>query len=165
MAKDFLTPPNFKTPVQLDGSPGITGQVFVSQGLSAPPKWASVEDPIFLSIGDETSSAVQGTKMTVHHWPLDRWLTTVPLWSSSAPIGSALQFDIRIDGTSIFSTLPTIAVGNTSSTTTTAAVFSTAFVSANQQIPAGSLVTIHVTQAPSGGGGAGAKVMMPAVRL
>jgi hypothetical protein len=121
-------------------------------------------DSPFLALGDETTAASVGTKATVHHWPVAHRLTAIPLWSASAPVGSALQLDIRVGGTSIFSTLPTIAVGGTSSTTTTAAVFSTAFVTANQTIAAGSLVTFHVTQAPSGGGGAGAKVLMPAVR-
>jgi hypothetical protein len=121
-------------------------------------------DSPFLALGDETTAASVGTKVTVHHWPLAHRLTAIPLWSASAPVGSALQLDIRVGGTSIFSTLPTIAVGGTSSTTTTVAVFSTAFVTANQTIAAGSLVTFHVTQSPSGGGGAGAKILMPAVR-
>ena len=122
------------------------------------------EDNPFLALGDETTAASVGTKVTFHSWPLASRLTAIPRWSSSTPVGSALQLDIRVGGTSIFSTLPTIAVGGVSSTTTTAAVFSAAFIAANQTIAAGSLVTFLVTQAPSGGGGAGAKVLMPAVR-
>ena len=148
---------------------GLGGAAVLSVGTSAGTVAAGDDarltyDAPFLALGDETTAASVGTKVTVHHWPLAHRLTAIPLWSSSAPVGSALQLDIRVGGTSIFSTLPTIAVGGTSSTTTTAAVFSTAFVSANQTIAAGSLVTFHVTQAPSGGGGAGAKVLMPAVR-
>jgi hypothetical protein len=123
------------------------------------------EDSPWMALGDETTAATAEVKLTVRHWPHAHRLTAIPLWESSAPVGSALQLDIRVGGTSIFSTLPTIAVSGTSSTTTTAAVFSTAFVSGGQTIPAGSTVTFHVTQAPSGGGGAGLKVQMPAVRV
>jgi hypothetical protein len=123
------------------------------------------EDNPWMALGDETTAATAGVKLTERYWPLAHRLTAIPLWSASAPVGSALQIDIRVDGTSIFSTLPTIAVGGTSSTTTTAAVFSAAFVSAGQTIAAGSVVTFHVTQQPSGGGGAGLKIQMPAVRV
>jgi hypothetical protein len=123
------------------------------------------EDNPWMALGDETTAATSGVKLTVRHWPHPHRLTAIPLWESSAPVGSALQIDIRVGGTSIFSTLPTIAVGGTSSTTTTAAVFSAAFVSAGQTIAAGSVVTFHVTQQPSGGGGAGLKIQMPAVRV
>ena len=67
-------------------------------------------------------------------------------------------------GTSIFSTLPTIAAGGTNSTTTTAAVFSAAFVSGGQTIALGSSVTFHVTQIGSTVAGAGLKVVIPTRR-
>jgi len=153
----------------LSGLPTLGGAAPLSVGTSAGTVAAGDDsrltyDAPFLALGDETTAASVGTKVTVHHWPLAHRLTAIPMWSSSAPVGSALQLDIRVGGTSIFSTLPTIAVGGTSSTTTTAAVFSTAFASSNQTIAAGSLVTFHVTQSPTGGGGAGAKVLIPAVR-
>lgn len=148
-------------PTGATGPAGPTGPTGAT-GATGPA--GTTEDNPFLALGDETTAASVGTKVTIHHWPLAHRLTAIPLWSASAPVGSALQLDIRVGGTSIFSTLPTIAVGGISSTTTTAAVFSAAFVTANQTIAAGSLVTFHVTQAPSGGGGAGAKILMPAVR-
>ena len=50
MAREFLIEPNFKTPVQVSGSAGNSGQMFESQGSSLPPKWgktitASTSDP------------------------------------------------------------------------------------------------------------------------
>jgi len=41
MAREFLTPPNLKAPLQLNGAAGITGQVLTSQGASNPPAWAT----------------------------------------------------------------------------------------------------------------------------
>jgi hypothetical protein len=93
-------------------------------------------------------------------FPEARTLVSIPIWSvKTAPAGLALQFDIRVGGTSIFSTLPTIAIGGTSSSSTTQAVFSTAFLAANQLISAGSVVTWHCTQAATSGG-AGLKCAM-----
>lgn len=83
-------------------------------------------------------------------------LTAIPRWCvKSAPAGAALQFDIRVGGTSIFSTLPTIAIGGISSSATTPAVFAAAFVSGGQQIAAGAVVTIHCTQQATSGGTGG----------
>ena len=42
MAKDFLTPSNFKAAVQANGSAGSSGQLFESQGSASPPKWSRV---------------------------------------------------------------------------------------------------------------------------
>lgn len=142
----------------------FTGQLDLV-GTSSPGPGAASDEGLWMALGDETTAATAGVKLTVRYWPHAHQLTAIPLWESSAPVGSALQLDIQIGGVSIFSTLPTIAVGGVSSTTTTAAVFSAAFVSANQTIPAGSVVTFHVLQAPSGGGGAGLKIKMPAVRV
>lgn len=148
-----------------DDSESKATHLSVGPGIVFDGTTLRAEDNPWMALGDEPTAATAGVKMTVRHWPHAHRLTAIPLWESSAPVGSALQLDIRIASTSIFSTLPTIAVGGTSSTTTTAAVFSAAFVSGGQTIAAGSTVTFHVTQAPSGGGGAGLKVQMPAVRV
>lgn len=148
-----------------DDSEGKLTHAAVGPGIVFDGTTLRAEDNPWMALGDESTAATTGVKLTVQHWPNAHRLTAIPLWSATAPVGSALQLDIRIGGTSIFSTLPTIAVGGTSSTTTTPAVFSAAFVSGGQQIAAGSVVTLHVTQSPSGGGGAGLKVQMPAVRI
>lgn len=133
--------------------------------LVALSEITGTDDSSWLALGDEPTAATAGVKMTIRHWPQSRRLVEIPLWESAPPVGSAMQLDIRVGGVSIFSTLPTIAVGGVSSTATTPAVFTAAFVSANQTIAAGSLVTFHVIQPPSGGGGAGLKIYMPAVRV
>lgn len=99
-------------------------------------------------------------------WPRATILTAIPVWSvKTAPVGAVLQLDIRVGGTSIFSTLPTIDATETSTTTAAVpAVFSTAFVSGGQTIAAGSLVTFHVTQIGSSTAGAGLKVALPTRR-
>jgi len=148
-----------------DHSAGAYVYATIGPGVVMDGTTLRAEDNPWMALGDETTAATTGVKMTLRHWPVSHRLTAIPLWESSAPIGSALQIDIQVGGTSIFSTLPTIAVGGSSSTTATAAVFSTAFVNAGQTITAGLTVTFYVTQAPSGGGGAGLKVLMPAVRI
>jgi len=148
-----------------DHSAGAYVYATIGPGVVMDGTTLRAEDSPWMALGDETTAATTGVKMTLRHWPVSHRLTAIPLWESSAPIGSALQIDIQVGGTSIFSTLPTIAVGGSSSTTATAAVFSTAFVNAGQTITAGLTVTFYVTQAPSGGGGAGLKVLMPAVRI
>lgn len=90
--------------------------------------------------------------------------TTVPVWScdiGSLITGAALQLDIRISlsgtYTSIFSTLPTIAVGSNTSRGTTGGTFSTAFINGTGgftalTIPQGASVRFQCTQVPAGGG-------------
>lgn len=148
-----------------DDSAGAYTYATIGPGVVMDGTTLRAEESPWLALGDETTAATTGVKLTERSWPQAHRLTAIPLWSASAPVGSALQLDIQVGGTSIFSTLPTIAVGGTSSAATTPAVFSTAFVSAGQTIAAGSTVTFHVIQAPSGGGGAGLKVQMHAVRV
>jgi hypothetical protein len=97
--------------------------------------------------------------------------TAVPVWSCDigAPAtGAAIQLDIRISlsgtYTSIFSTLPTIAVGANTSRGATGGTFSTAFINGTGgftalTIPQGASVRFQCTQA-STGGGAGLKCQL-----
>jgi hypothetical protein len=85
---------------------------------------------------------------------------------NTAPAGSVAQFDIRVGGTSIFSTLPTIdATEQGSDTAAVAGVFSAAFVAAGQVITQGSSVAFLCTQIGSSTAGAGAKVALPSRRV
>jgi hypothetical protein len=87
-------------------------------------------------------------------------LTDLPIWAvATAPTGAALQFDIKIGGTSIYATLPTIAVSATNSAAS-AGTFSTAFISGGQSIAAGVSVAFHVTQIGSTVAGAGLKLAL-----
>jgi len=120
---------------------------------------------VMVPLTGEATSLTVATLLTVPYWPQPTTLTAIPVWMlNTAPTGSAAQFDIRVGGTSIFSTLPTIAISGTNSTTTTAAVFATAFVSGGQQIAQGASVTFHCTQIGSTVAGAGLKVTIPTRR-
>lgn len=117
---------------------------------------------LVIPLSGEGQNLTVSTVLTVPYWPRAQVLTAIPVWMvNTAPTGAALQFDIRIGGTSIFSTLPTIAINGSNSTMTTAAVFSTAFVSGGQTIALGSSVTFHVLQIGSSVAGAGLKVALP----
>lgn len=121
---------------------------------------------ILIPLSDESTALATGVRLTVPYWPKAMVLTELPIWMvGTAPTGAALQLDIRVGGTSIFSTLPTIAAGSTSSVGGTPAVFSTAFVSGGQQIASGALVTVHVLQIGSTVAGAGLKVSLATRRV
>ena len=114
----------------------------------------------------EAANLTQATLLTIPYWPEARVLTALPIWMlNTAATGAAAQFDIRVGGTSIFATLPTIdATEASSATAATAAVFSSAFISGGQQIAQGASVTFHCTQVGATVAGAGLKVALPSRR-
>jgi hypothetical protein len=115
----------------------------------------------------ESSILIVSTLITVPYWPDARILSALPIWMlNTAPTGSVAQFDIRVGGTSIFATLPTIDATETSTATAAVpAVFSAAFIAASQTIALGANVTFHCTQVGSTVAGAGAKVALPGRRV
>ena len=121
---------------------------------------ANTDDSILIIFGEDSTPLTVSTLRTII-WPEPTQLYAIPLWNvSTAPTGAACQFDIRVGGTSIFSTLPTIAAGGTLSSATTPAVFSAAFVAASQTIAQGASVSFHCLQIGTGSGvavGAGLK--------
>jgi hypothetical protein len=91
-------------------------------------------------------------------------LTDLPVFAVvTAPTGAALQFDIKVNGTSIYATLPTIAAGSTNSTASPG-TFASAFVTAGQVIAAGSVIAYFVTQVGLTVAGAGLLVILPTRR-
>jgi hypothetical protein len=91
-------------------------------------------------------------------------LTDLPVFAvATAPTGAALQFDIKVNGTSIYATLPTIAAGSTNSTASPG-TFASAFVTAGQAIATGSVIGYFVTQVGSTVAGAGLLVILPTRR-
>jgi len=91
-------------------------------------------------------------------------LTGLPVFAVvTAPTGAALQFDIKVNGTSIYATLPTIAAGSTNSTASPG-TFASAFVTAGQVITTGSVIAYFVTQVGSTVAGAGLLVILPTRR-
>ncbi len=121
---------------------------------------------IIIPLSSETQSLATGIAVTISRWPRDHVLTAIPLWMvNTASVGAALQLDIRVGGTSIFATLPTIdATEQGSDTAAVFAVFSTAFISAGQLIAQNSVVTFHVLQIGTTTAGAGLKVALPVRR-
>jgi hypothetical protein len=122
---------------------------------------------LVIPLTGEAVNLTVATLLTVPWWPEARTLTSLPVWMvNTAPAGSVAQFDIRVGGTSIFSTLPTIdATEQNSNTAAVAGVFSAAFVAAGQVIAQGSSVAFLCTQIGSSTAGAGAKVALPSRRL
>ena len=118
---------------------------------------------LVIPLSDETTALTASSsvaKVTIPYWPRATVLTDLPIWAvATAPTGAALQFDIKIGGTSIYTTLPTIAVSSTNSTAS-AGTFSTAFISGGQSIAAGASVAFFVTQIGSTVAGAGLKLAL-----
>lgn len=121
---------------------------------------------LVIPLTGEATNLTVSTLLTIPWWPETRVLTSLPVWMvNTAPTGSTAQFDIRVGGVSIFTTLPTIdATEDTSATAAVAAVFTAAFVSGGQQIAQGARVTFHCTQIGATVAGAGAKVALPSRR-
>jgi hypothetical protein len=122
---------------------------------------------VVIPLTGESAALIQGVLITVPYWPDARVLSALPIWMlNTAPTGSVAQFDIRVGGTSIFATLPTIDATETSTATAAVpAVFSAAFIAASQTIALGANVTIHCTQVGSTVAGSGAKVALPGRRV
>lgn len=127
--------------------------------------WITLSD-VTIPLSGETQNLATGIVVTIPRWPSNHILTAIPLWMvNTASVGAALQLDIRVGGTSIFATLPTIdATEQGSDTAAVPAVFSTAFISAGQLIPQNSVVTFHVLQIGTTTTGAGLKVALPVRR-
>jgi hypothetical protein len=156
---------------------GSTGQIIYNNAGSAgglTPLGLAISGTNLATLADliiplsgETSGSTVSTLATIPYWPRTTVLTDVPIWAvATAPTGAAMQFDIKVGGTSIFTaTLPTIATGVTNSTASgsIAGTFSSAFTSAGSSIAAGSVVTFHLTQQATSGG-VGLKVAMPTRR-
>ena len=107
-----------------------------------------------------------GTVLTIPRWARDFIFDGVPLWTVNiAATGAAIQLDIRVAGTSIFATLPTIDAAELGTDTAAVpATFSAAFTTAGFRISRLSVVTIHVLQRGTTVFGAGLKVALPGRR-
>ena len=121
---------------------------------------------ICIPLTGESNYLTVSTLLTIGYWPRATVLTAIPIWMlNTAPTGAAAQFDIRVGGTSIFATLPTIDATKTNSPASAApAVFAAAFISGGQVIAQGANVTLHCTQIGSTVAGAGLKVVLPSRR-
>jgi hypothetical protein len=130
------------------------------------PNLATLAD-LVIPLSDETSAltaSVSVAKVTIPYWPRATVITDLPIWAVvTAPTGAALQFDIQVNGTSIYlpasgGTYPTIPAGSTNSTAS-AGTFTTAFA-ASPTIAVGSSVAFFVRQIGGGVAGINLKVAL-----
>jgi hypothetical protein len=123
---------------------GTAGQRLTSNGTGAAPTFQSeaLRIPIFFS--DQTTDWTTGLKITFTWRFGATTLSSTPIDCVTAPTGSAAQFDVKKNGTTIYSTKPTIDAGETSTgTAATPAVLSTT------SLANGDIVTIHIDQVGS----------------
>lgn len=135
-----------------DLGPGTAGQILRAGGAGAYPTWSTFSEVIEFAVGNETSAMTVGQALT---WRA-RYaftLTAVRASVTTAPTGSTIIFDVKKNGTTIFSTKPSIdASEKTTVTAATASVLSTTSFADDDE------VTIHVDQIGSSTAGAGPKV-------
>ena len=124
-------------------------------GLTVSGSNLTTLSDLIIPVTDEISTITASTsvaKVTIPYWPRATVLTDLLVWAvGTAPTGASMQFDWKVGGTSIYSTLPTISAGSTNSTSS-AGTYSTAFTSGGSTIALGSKVEIYVTQVGTGGG-------------
>lgn len=56
MSRDFLSSPNLKAPLLLNGAAGTSGQVLISQGSATQPQWGAV--PVRANTAGATSGSL-----------------------------------------------------------------------------------------------------------
>jgi hypothetical protein len=129
---------------------GTAGQRLTSNGAGAAPTFQSeaLRIPIFFS--DQSTDWTTGLKVTFTWRFGATTLSSTPIDCVTAPTGSAAQFDVQKNGTSIFGIKPTIDASETSTdTAATPAVISTT------SLANGDIVTIHIDQIGSSDAGQG----------
>ena len=141
--------------VQLNAN--TSGKVLKTFGTGANPAWVVPAWAEGIALSDLDTALTVSTTVAKGQITLDRavTLTSVQFDVSTAPTGAALQFDVKKNGTTIFSTKPTIDISEFS--TLTAAV---AQVLSTTTGVAGDVFTFFVTQIGSTIAGAGLQARM-----
>lgn len=141
-------------------------QVYAPLGLAISGGNLATLSDLVIPLSDETTALTASStvaKVTIPYWPRPTVITDPWIWAvATAPTGASLQFDIQVNGTSIYlpasgGTYPTIAASSTNSTSS-AGAFTTPFAAA-PTIAAGSSVSFFVRQIGSTVAGAGLKVI------
>jgi hypothetical protein len=153
MARQFLTPPNFSTPLQLDGASGTAGQSVRSRGSSLSPEWYNADDVIVVACSDEATAITSGAAKVTFRMPFAATLISVRASLTAATTGTEMQIDINEAGTSVFSTTLRINAGALTSVGAT-----NAFVISDSSLADNAVMTIDVDQV--GTGAKGLKVHM-----
>lgn len=129
--------------ITFSGSAGTTRQLLSSRGPSAQPVYQDDTTTFVLPLSAKTVDAAVATTVCAPFpmpWPGE--VVSVRLNSETAVTTSAFIVDVKIGGTSIFSTRPQIGVGSTSMTITP--VISTPSFVLDQ------ILTVDITQASGG---------------
>lgn len=154
-AASVATPASGKVTVFADS---VTGEPYYkdSAGTSTSLRGAAgaaIAD-LIISLGDETTAITTGTKVTIRA-PRAMTLSAVKASLTTASSSGLPQFDVKKNGTTIFSTKPTIDVSEkTTATAATASVLSTTAIAADDEL------TFDVVAA--GTGASGAKITLVA---
>ena len=128
-------------------------------GTQAAGTITGLKDQIGIACSDETSSLTTGTAKVTLRMPYAFTLTAVRLNVNTAPTGSALVVNIKLSGTTIFSTNPRIdAAAKTSVGSGTPAVISTSALTDDGEI------TIDIDQIGSTIASKGLKVWLIGTR-
>ena len=128
-------------------------------GTQAASTITGVKDQIGIACSDETTNLTTGTAKVTFRMPYAFTLTAVRLNCNTAPTGSALVVNIKLSGTTIFSTKPQIdAAAKTSVGSGTTAVISTSALTDDGEI------TIDIDQIGSTIAGKGLKVWLIGTR-
>jgi hypothetical protein len=131
-----------------------TGTLVTSVNGSTGAVTLTIPNDFIVALGDESTAITTGVKVTLRA-PRAMTLSKVKAALTTASSSGLPQFDVKKNGTSIFSTKPTIdAAEKTSETAATPAVLSTTSIAADDEL------TFEVVAA--GTGAAGAKITMVA---
>lgn len=111
-------------------------------------------DFMFVSCSDETTALTVSTCVTMRIPRAIPFIDVIDFTLNTAPTGSGMIFNVKINGTTIYDTLPTIDVGEFS---TRDAATPQVLTGSNASVVAGDIVTIEITQIGSTVAGAGLK--------
>ena len=140
---DAYLPLNLNWLLQAIGNAGTARQMLVSRGSAASPSWVDDTTTFYLQVSLKTVDPVSATAILPPlklPWPGQ--VVSVGLDSETVPSVNPFIVDIKINGTSIFSTRPQINIGATSNAS--APVFSTT------SFTSGAILTVDITQASGG---------------
>jgi len=96
---------------------GTAGQKLTSNGAGAAPTFQNEALRLQVYFSDQTTDWTTGTKVTFTWRFGATTLSSTPVDCTTAPTGSAAQFNVTKNGTTIYSTKPTIDAGETSTDT------------------------------------------------
>jgi len=143
------------TPVNYDCQNGKN--VKVGYGLPNPTELIFTPDYMDFACSDEDSDLAVGTVFTMICNRDYRYISAVEFSVTTAPTGSTLAFDVRKNGTSIYTTPPTIDAGEKLTATATTQQLISGF---NSLLAIGDELQVRITQVGSTVAGAGLKATM-----